>query len=62
MQLPPQFYTKRAIIHSQAIRYHRICSDPRDRDKHLGTLADSFQKKGYKDKTINTSINTALRT
>ncbi|CAI9562191.1 unnamed protein product [Staurois parvus] len=38
-------HTKRAIIHSQAIRYHRVCSDPRDRDKHLGTLADSFHKK-----------------
>ncbi|CAI9557707.1 unnamed protein product [Staurois parvus] len=25
-------------------------------------LADAFCKKGYKDKTINTSINTALRT
>lgn len=55
-------HTKRAIIHSQAIRYHRICSDPEDRDKHLRTLADSFHKKGYKDKTINNSINTALKT
>lgn len=55
-------HTKRAIIHSQAIRYHRICSDPEDRDKHLRTLADCFHKKGYKEKTINNSINTALKT
>uniref|UniRef100_A0A8C5LW51 Reverse transcriptase domain-containing protein n=1 Tax=Leptobrachium leishanense TaxID=445787 RepID=A0A8C5LW51_9ANUR len=55
-------HTKQGIIYSQAIRYHRICSDTGDRDKHLSKLSASFQRKGYKERTISEKIKSALKT
>ncbi|CAH2321860.1 Hypothetical predicted protein, partial [Pelobates cultripes] len=55
-------HTKQGIIFSQAIRYHRICSDPNDRNSHLNVLSQSMRQKGYKPKTITTQINSAVKT
>ncbi|CAH2306164.1 bifunctional purine biosynthesis PURH [Pelobates cultripes] len=55
-------HTKQGIIYSQATRYHRICSDPNDRNSHLNVLSQSMRQKGYKPKTITKQINSAVKT
>ncbi|XP_056418825.1 uncharacterized protein LOC130359365 [Hyla sarda] len=55
-------YIYTVYIYSQAIRYHRICSNPDDRDTHLQTLAEKFKQKGYKPRTIHKKIHSALQT
>ncbi|CAH2273976.1 Hypothetical predicted protein [Pelobates cultripes] len=55
-------HTKQGIIHSQATRYHRICSDPNDRNSHLNVLSKSMRQKGYKPTTITKQINSAVKT
>nr|XP_048700716.1 uncharacterized protein LOC125634261 [Caretta caretta] len=40
-------HTTRSIVYSQALRYHRICSNPSDRDKHLQDLYQGFLQLQY---------------
>ena len=46
------FHCKVAIIYSQALRVHLICSDPLDRQTFLDSLRDKFIKSNYPDNHI----------
>ncbi|CAH2295944.1 Hypothetical predicted protein, partial [Pelobates cultripes] len=49
-------HTKQGIIYSQAIRYHRICSNTKDRGQHPSTLSESSKLLQYKEKENKTRI------
>ncbi|CAJ0966893.1 unnamed protein product [Ranitomeya imitator] len=54
-------HIKNSIVYSQAIRYNRICSNPMDRDEHLGRLRKTFLNQGYHPRTIENQITRATR-
>lgn len=54
-------HIKKSIVYSQAIRYHRICSSPADRDVHLQQLKRTFLNQGYHPTSINDQIIRATR-
>ncbi|CAJ0964410.1 unnamed protein product [Ranitomeya imitator] len=54
-------HIKNCFVHSQAIRYDRICSNPMDRDEHLGRLRKTFLNQGYHPRTIENQIARATR-
>ncbi|XP_074642873.1 uncharacterized protein LOC141900033 [Tubulanus polymorphus] len=54
---PP--HTTRSIVFSQAIRYHRICSNTQDRDQHLQQLKNAFHQLQHNPETIDQQITRA---
>ncbi|CAJ0965714.1 unnamed protein product [Ranitomeya imitator] len=54
-------YIKSSIVYNQAIRYNLICSNPMDRNKHLGHLRKTFLNQGYHPRTIQNQITRATR-
>ena len=52
-------HIKRSIPYSQALRYHRICTNPTDRDRHLGYLKQVLIRNGYTAKLIDSSFQRA---
>ena len=49
--------TKRSIVHSQALRIKRVCSEESDFNGHSLTLRSWFLKRGYPEKIINTDMS-----
>eukprot|EP00061_Rhincodon_typus_P012171 g37739.t1 len=50
------FYPKRikeAILYGQALCIHRVCSDEKERDRHLKILKDALTRTGYNAQLIN---------
>ncbi|CAJ0941151.1 unnamed protein product [Ranitomeya imitator] len=54
-------HIKNSIVYSQAIRYNRICSNPKDRDEHFGRLRKIFLNQGYHPRTTENQITRATR-
>ena len=52
-------HVKDAIPYGQALRIHRICSNPEDRKKHLGELEQKLLQSGYRRKAIRKQFNRA---
>ena len=55
---PP--HTFKSVVYSQALRYHRICSEPGDRNHHIKNLKRGFLSLGYKQDLIDQQISKAL--
>lgn len=55
------FHCKVAIIYSQALRVHLICSDPLDRQTFLDSLRDKFIKSNYPDNHIKEQFERATK-
>ena len=53
-------HTKKAIPYGQALRIHRICSDPSDRDSHLQTLEKSLINSGYNREIVRRQFDRAI--
>ncbi|CAM5072920.1 unnamed protein product [Natator depressus] len=54
-------HTTLSIVHSQALRYNRICSNPSDRDKHLQDLYQAFLQLQYPPAGVKKQIDRARR-
>ena len=52
-------HVKDAIPYGQALRIHRICSDTRDREKHLLELQNILQRSGYQGENIRRQFSKA---
>ena len=51
------WHTKKVIPYSQALRYHRICSDDRQFKEHVDKLAGWLKDRGYEESFVNQQIN-----
>ena len=54
-------HTKKAILYSQALRYHRIYSEDRQFQSRLGQLAGWVNDKGYEESLVNEQIDRVRR-
>ncbi|KAJ7338771.1 hypothetical protein JRQ81_012673, partial [Phrynocephalus forsythii] len=52
-------HATKSIVHSQALRYNHICSDPQDRDSKLRDLQHDFLRLQYPPLMIKEHINKA---
>ena len=50
-----------SIPYSQALRYHRNCTDPDDRDSHLNELRQALKRNGYNANLINRQFRRAIQ-
>ena len=54
-------HVKDAIPYGQALRISRICSDNKDRDRHLLELQNTLQRSGYRGESIRRQFTKATR-
>ena len=54
-------HTKNSIPYSQALRYHRNCSDPHDRDRHLSDLRNRFISLGFDGNYVDSQFRKATQ-
>ncbi|XP_059582023.1 uncharacterized protein LOC109284452 [Alligator mississippiensis] len=52
-------HTKKAVIYSQAIRYHRICTEENTRDCHLTNLKKAFTQQGHSSREVDHTFERA---
>ncbi|XP_059588797.1 uncharacterized protein LOC109283246 isoform X1 [Alligator mississippiensis] len=52
-------HTKKAVIYSQALRYHHICTEENTQDCHLTNLKKAFTQQGHSSREVNCTFERA---